>query len=644
MEDNGNPRTILIVDDHQGLIALIQRCLARDGYHTAVASSGREALSWLSHHTADLLLLNLQLADMTGEHFINQLDARALTLPFIVVTGHGDELLAVKMMKRGAQDYCIKDSSLIELLPSIVAQTFNQIQQEHRLVLTEKALQTERERMPIAFGSIIEGVLTTDTMGRITYMNPMAEELSGWTQQQATGRPIEEIVRFPQDGLSENRDHPVMQVLRHGLSLHPRHPTALYDRTLRERPVIYSASPLRWSDGNVLGTVLILRDMTERIQLVQELLKAGTLDSLGRLAWGIAHDFNNLLTGILANLSTIQTRMSPHDDLSSFVAQSECATLRAKALTFHLLPFVRGGTPLKKPLDLQQTISESATFALSGSSTQCHCEIPDDIWQIDADEAQIGQVVHHLALNAHQAMPTGGTLSICVENTVVSQVEATRKAIPTPGHYVKLTFQDCGYGIPPQEISKIFDPYFTTKPNGCGLGLSTAYSVIKNHQGSISASSIPGRGTTLTIYLPAYAEASTTSASSASGENREGRILVMDDEESIRLLLGEMLRHLGYEAQCVAGGKEALARYREAWHAQRPFSAVILDLTVPGELGGKDVIRQLQEFDPHVKAIVASGYCHDQEVSTYSAFGFHGVVAKPFRLTELSRVLQQVTE
>ncbi len=643
MEERWHPRTILIVDDNQGLIALIQRCLSRDGFHTAVAYSGQEALNWLSQHQADLLLLDLQLTDMTGEDLINHLDHRAITLPFIVVTGQGDERLAVKMMKRGARDYFIKDSSLIELLPSIVTQTFEQIQQEQRLARTEEALRAERERMAITLSSIVEGVLTTDTRGRITYMNRMAEDLSGWKQQEAMGRPIEEVVRFLHDGRGEDDGHPVTLVLQHGIALHPLRHISLCDRTLSERPVAYSASPLRRSDGNLLGTVLFLRDMTERITLDQELLKASKLDSLGLLAGGIAHDFNNLLTAILGNLSMIQTWMNPKDHLFPFVSEAENASLRAKGLTLQLLTFAKGGSPLKKPLVLQQMISASATFALSGSSTRCHCDIPDDIWMIDADEGQLSQVVHNLSLNAQQAMPAGGVLNIRGENVLVSKEEAARKALPEPGEYVKLTFQDCGSGIPSHALHKIFDPYFTTKSTHSGLGLSTAYSVIKNHHGTITASSIPGQGSTLTIYLPAHAKALTTPAPSPVLVNGEGRILVMDDEESIRLLLGEMLRYLGYDVHCVAEGKEALDRYQEAYQTERPFSAVILDLTVPGGLGGKDIMRQLQEFDPHVKAIVASGYCNDPVISRYSSFGFHGVVAKPFRLSELSQVLHQVT-
>lgn len=641
MEDSEHPRTILIVDDNQGLISLIQRCLSREGFKTAVAYSGQEALNWLSHRQADLLLLDLQLPDMTGEALINHLDCRAINLPFIVVTGQGDERLAVKMMKRGARDYFIKDSSVLALLPSIVAQTFEQIQQEQRLAVAEEALRAERERMAITLASIVEGVFTTDIHGRITYMNRMAEELSGWPLQEANGRPIVEVVRFLDDG-GKNNDHPVTQVLRHGLALHPLHPLSLYDRTLTERPVVYSVSPLRRSDGNLLGTVLILRDMTERMKLDQELLKTSKLESLGRLAGGIAHDFNNLLTAILGNLSMIQTRMNAKDFLFPFVSEAENASLRAKALTLQLLTFAKGGNPLKKPLALQHMVCEAATFALSGSSICCHSDFPDDLWLVEADEGQLGTVIHNLALNAQQAMLAGGILHIRGENVNLSEEEAHRKMLPAAGYYVKLTLQDCGSGIPAHLMPKIFDPYFTTKSTGCGLGLSTAYSVIKNHYGTITASSAPGQGTTFTIYLPARDHTLSKPAPSPSLLNGKGRILVMDDEESIRLLLGEMLRYLGYEVQCVAEGKEALVCYQKAYEAQRPFAAVILDLTVPGGLGGKEIMRQLQGFDPHVKGIVASGYCHDPVISRYSTFGFQGVVAKPFRLTELSQVLHQI--
>lgn len=643
MEDRSHSRTVLIVDDHQGLITLIQRCLSREGFHTAFAHSGQEALAWLSEHHADLLLLDLQLADMSGEDLIHHLKQRALTLPFIVVTGQGDERLAVKMMKRGARDYFIKDSSLIELLPSIVTQTFEQLHQEQRLKLAEETLREERERMAITLSSIVEGVLTTDRRGRITYMNGMAEELSGWNQRDAIGRSIEEVVRFLHSGVNEENDHPVTHVLAVGTPLHPLDHYPLFDHVKGERPVVYSVSPLRQSDGNLLGAVLILRDMTERIKFDEERLKASKLDSVGLLAGGIAHDFNNLLTTILGNISMTKAWVNTRDHLFTFLSEAENASLRAKKLAQQLLTFAKGGTPLKKPLALQQVIPESVMFALSGSSIRCDCDIPEDIWLIQADEGQISQVIHNLAVNAQQAMPTGGILTIGAENVMLTAKQARQKNLSEPGKYIKLTVQDSGTGIPRYALHKIFDPYYSTKPSGSGLGLSTAYSIITNHYGTIAASSVQSRGSTFVIYLPAAQATATTPQDSLSAMPGEGRVLVMDDEESIRLMVGEMLRHLGYEVQCVAEGQEALERYQEAYRTRQPFNAVILDLTVPGGLGGKATVEQLRQFDPQVKAIVSSGYSNDPVLSRYSTFGFHGVVAKPFRLAELSQVLHQVT-
>ncbi len=643
MEEWSHSRTVLIVDDHQGLISLIQRCLSREGFHTAYAHSGQDALTWLSQHHADLLLLDLQLTDMAGEELINQLSQRSLTLPFIVVTGQGDERLAVKMMKRGARDYFIKDSSLIELLPSIVTQTFEQIQQEQRLKLTEETLREERERMTITLSSIVEGVFTTDTRGRLTYMNHMAEEMSGWKQQNAMGRSIEEVVRFLHAGVNEEDDHPVTHVLEMGSPLHPLDHYPLFDRTSGERPVVYSVSPLRRSDGNLLGAVLILRDMSERIKLDEERLKASKLESLGLLAGGIAHDFNNLLTSILGNISMTKASVNSQDHLFTFLSEAENASLRAKKLTQQLLTFAKGGRPLKKPIALQQVLTESASFALSGSSTRCQFDIPNDLWLVEADNGQIGQVIHNLIVNADQAMPSGGALSMTAENVTLTSEQAKQQHLPAAGDFITLKIEDNGCGIPTHALHKIFDPYYSTKSSGSGLGLSTAYSIVKNHHGMITAASVRDQGTTFVIYLPASQATTAAQQHSHSALTGEGRVLVMDDEESIRLLLGEMLRHLGYDVQCVAEGNEALECYQEAYHTHQPFNAVILDLTVTGGLGGKDTVEQLRLFDPQVKAIVSSGYSNDPVLSRYLTFGFRGVVAKPFRLAELSQVLHQVT-
>ncbi len=641
MEDRRTSPTVLIVDDHQGLISLIQRCLSREGFQTAVAHSGHDALHWLSHHQADLMLLDLQLADMTGEALIQRLEHQALGLPFIVITGQGDARLAVKMMKHGARDYFLKDSTLIELLPSIVTQTLDQIHQENRLARTEETLREERDRLAITLGAIVEGVFITDSLGQVNYMNRRAEELSGWDHTAAMGCPIDEVVRFFDSTWTKKPSHPVKQVLQDGIALFPHEPIDLLSRKNGSRPVTYSVAPLPGSNGGSLGAVLILQDMTEKLKLDQERLKVSKLNSLGVLAGGIAHDFNNLLASILGNVSLTKTWLNPRDRLYTHLSEAENSSLRAKTLTHQLLTFAKGGSPVKKLFSLPEVVSESSTFALSGSSTRCECLLSDELWLIEADENQVSQVIHNLALNAQQAMPTGGTLIIKGENTTLSESQAKQYMLPQGGHYVRLQFSDTGPGIPQKALPQIFDPYFSTKPTHSGLGLSTAYSIIKSHQGHIAVESFPQQGTTVTILLPARPEAA-RSQHSPIVKNGEGRILVMDDEASIRLMLGEMLRHLGYDVTCASEGQEALKLYQDAFHTHQRFHAVILDLTVPGGLGGKETIDHLRQFDPQVKAIVSSGYSNDPILSCFSSFGFQGVVAKPFRLTELSHVLHQV--
>lgn len=644
MDPQRIPRTILIIDDHQGLIALIQRCLSREGYHTVVAYSGQQALSWLSTQKADLLLLDLHLSDMHGEELLLQLKSRNQHIPFIVITGQGDERLAVKMMKQGARDYFIKDSSLTSLLPSIVTQTFEQIHQEQRLTEAEEALSTEQKRSAITLASIEEGVFTTDCAGHITYMNRMAEDLTGYRPLEALGQPIEGIVPFVGSGSKNGNRHPVHQVLEYGKPLHPIDHQMIRGASLRERPVVYSASPIRCKDGRISGVVLVLRDMTERLKLDQELLKASKLESLGLLAGGIAHDFNNLLTAILGNLSISRNWANTPETLDKFLSEAEQASLRAKGLTQQLLTFAKGSSPFKKPLDLRLLVMETATFALRGSSTRCEFNLPEDLWTVHADEGQISQVIHSLALNAHQAMSEEGTVTISGENTELSVDCITPLALSTPGPYLKIQFIDHGTGIPEAILPKIFDPYFSTKPQGSGLGLSTAYSVIKNHHGTILVSSLPGEGTTITIYLPAQIKSQPSANVPTALTRGQGKILVMDDEPSIRALVCQMLGFLGYEVHSASDGQEAIKQYAEAQNTPQPFSAVILDLTVPGRMGGKETLNQLKQLDPEVRAIVASGYSNEMNLSHYSAYGFLGAVSKPFHFSDLSQLLSQITQ
>ncbi len=644
MRNSQQTFTVLVVDDNPGLITLIQKYLHREGITTFVVQSGAEAIGWLAENYADLMLLDLQLSDINGVELVQTLDQQKRLLPFIVVTGHGDERLAVKMMKCGARDYIMKDDRLLELLPSIVIQTYEQLQREKRLLAAEEELNAERERLAITLASIAEGVITTDTEGRITSMNRAAETQTGWEQHEAIGQPVDEVVQLVQQNNMTFQENPVQDVLDSGKTLNPIHHRLMFSRKGVERAVVTSTAPIRRQDKTILGVVLVLRDMTDRIRVDQELIKASKLESLGILAGGIAHDFNNLLTGILGNISLSKISLNPQTESFGYLAEAEKASIRAKSLTQQLLTFAQGGAPVTKPLALEPIISESATFALRGTKSRCHFEIPSNLWVVEADKGQLSHVIHNLVLNAHQAMPRGGTVSVHAENVVLrSNSDECKVALPK-GQYVKITVKDQGIGIPAEYVSQIFDPYFTTKQSGSGLGLSTAYSVIKHHGGTMTVSSDLGHGTRLSLYLPASPSQKMTSDSPRSVSiHGEGKILVMDDDDSVRLLLEEMLNHLGYEVESVPDGGDAITRYQQAKAMQQDYSAVILDLTVPGGLGGKDTLEKLRQIDPNVRAIVASGYSNDPLLSRYTAFGFLGMVAKPFELGELSAVLHRVT-
>jgi CheY-like chemotaxis protein len=309
-------------------------------------------------------------------------------------------------------------------------------------------------------------------------------------------------------------------------------------------------------------------------------------------------------------------------------------------LAQQLLTFAKGGAPVQELVSVENLVTETISFTCSGSKTRCTFSFPDDLWAINADPGQLSQVIQNLAINALQAMPTGGTIKVQGENLVVK----AQSDLPLDaGKYVKISIQDQGVGIPADHLANIFDPYFTTKQTGSGLGLATAYSVVNSHHGHISVESTLGVGTTFHVYLPAVDQKIT----SLQGKEIEvlvgkGKILVMDDEEMVREVLGRVLARLGYEAEFARDGGEAIEMFVQAQGSGQAFAAVILDITVPGGMGGKETMARLLEIDPRVKAVVSSGYSDDPIMAEFAKYGFSGVIAKPYRISELSRELNKV--
>ena len=375
------------------------------------------------------------------------------------------------------------------------------------------------------------------------------------------------------------------------------------------------------------------------------LVRSQKLESLGVLAGGIAHDFNNILTVILGYLSLVRTSpdLSPGD--AEQLGRAEHALGRAEELTARLLTFARGGAPVTGPVAVGELVRESCEFAARGSNVVFHFDLPRDLWSIEADAGQLSQVLSNLTLNAVQAMPAGGTVSVQAENADLRPGRvAELEPELAPGRYVHLVVEDDGPGIEAADLPRIFDPFFTTKQHGSGLGLATAYSIVKSHGGAMSVESEPGAGTRFDLYLPASSAAPRVVRPDAGATVRPGagRVLVMDDEAPVRSVLGAMLGRLGYDVEVAERGEEAVERWRQARAEGRPFDLTILDLTVPGGMGGVETMECLRALDPEVVGVATSGYAHDPVLSSPEAYGFRAVLPKPFQLATLSDVLRKL--
>ncbi len=394
--------------------------------------------------------------------------------------------------------------------------------------------------------------------------------------------------------------------------------------------------------GILHGTLL---DVTERKRIESELSKIQKLESIGVLAGGIAHDFNNLLTAILGNTSLASMELSNNPEAKHYLRLAENAAFRARDLTKRLLTFAKGGDPVKAVSNLQDILVEAVEFALHGSNVKCIWKIPDNLWPVDIDAGQVNQVIQNLVLNADQAMPQGGVLTVFCSNMFVDSEDLLQLV---PGHYVKIDIQDQGYGIPIENLKRIFDPYFTTKEmdsnKGSGLGLAIVHSIIQKHGGHIEVQSTVGSGTTFTLYLPALPDATKSSPKNAHkiDATSSGSVLVMDDEEIVRSVVDSMLKKLGYEVLLTADGLEAVTLYETLLAGQNKPDVVLMDLTVPGGMGGRKAAELILKKDPSAKIIVSSGYSNEDILLHYKDFGFQGVASKPYDLTELSRVIAEV--
>ncbi len=503
---------------------------------------------------------------------------------------------------------------------------------------TTHELEEEKERLHATLRSMYDAVITTDLNGNITLVNARAETLIGKTFTELIGAPFTSMFPLRYMTTKEKYHNPVGDIVQYGKLDTGAIPLTLQTQD-KEAIIELSGAPI-FVEGKNIGTVIVLHDITDQYLLEKEIHKISKLESLSILAGGIAHDFNNLLTSIIGNLSILKVKLADSSVYQKYIERIENAAQRAADLTKQLLTFSKGGEPIKEVASLAQVIRDTAQFVLSGSSVKCNFEIQSDMWNCEVDVGQMSQVFQNLIINAAQSMPHGGVITIKTENVVY---DGTQQKPLLPGNYVRITVKDEGIGIPKENLSRIFDPFFTTKERGSGLGLATSFSIIKRHGGHIEVHSEVDQGSEFIIYL----HATDKSIHGYQGQEAHiaypgGRILLMDDDFTIYEVVSHMLDIYGFEVDWVENGEKAIAKYKVSIESGNPYDLIIMDLTVPGAMGGSQAVQEILAINPNAKVIVSSGYFNDPVMSHYKEYGFKGVVAKPYKIEEIVKVINEV--
>jgi PAS domain S-box-containing protein len=494
---------------------------------------------------------------------------------------------------------------------------------------SERAVRAESQRLAATLNSILDGVLALDVDDRVLLCNPAAESILDRPADQLVGRPLNEVLPLESRVGTDSDEDQWEWNCRDRVGC-PNRGTICLE---------VSSSPLTDSGGRRTGSVVAFSDITDRLRMERELVRAQKLESLGLLAGGIAHDFNNLLTIMLGNIDLVESAAGLEDIDRESLMLAKQASSRARTLTEQLLTFARGGAPRQQTTPLQELIEQSVALSFSGLNVTCSVEVPEDLWRVHVDPGQINQVLNNLLINAAQAMPDGGQVVLRARN--LSQTPDFLAA----GQWVRIEVADRGPGIPEANLSRIFDPYFTTKREGTGLGLATSFSIISRHGGRITVDSREGRGTTFSVFLPrSLGEPAAMEDAPAIAPQSGGRVLVLEDEEGIHRILKRYLASLEMQAVFTTDGQKTVAEYTRAFEAGNPYAVVLTDLTIPDGMGGRETLERLLAVDPQVRAVVVSGYSHEDVMANYRQYGFRAALGKPFRFEDLARVLAEVLD
>jgi PAS domain S-box-containing protein len=620
---------ILLVEDHQGSRRNLQRLIERRGHEATACGSVEEAEEALAREKFPFLILDWILPGRTGVELCHELRTQpgGDEMYIWLITGQSDTKALEEALEAGANDYLLKpvDAGRLNVRLSVAERQIKSLAERNE---SRAALRDYARNMTGILENTTDGFLALDSDWRFIYINPKAATLLDCSRNELLGENFWE--KFPKVcGSLFETDY--RKKMAEGAALE-------FEAT--------DATGNRWFEVHAYpsgqGISVFFRDINRRKTTEEERLKTSKLESLGTLAAGIAHDLDNILTVISGNigLAQIGTSDGPSNYLPSLSKAGRAAEYAAH-LSNQLLTFAKGSMPHKQIAAVGELLAQACEFALHGSNLRAEVDIPTDLGKAEVDVDQIKQVVNALILNARDAMPFGGIVRLAAQN---HEIKPDDGILLPPGHYIKVSVSDHGEGITPEVAVKMFDPYFTTKSLASGLGLSISQSVLKKHGGLLHLESTCADGSTFAFYLPAAA--ARVSRPEVGGRERRfqfdrQRVLVMDDDASIRELTSQLLGTLGYDVTTVADGQEAIKTYERALRGGEKFQAVILDATVRGGMGGVAAIERLRHVDPEVTAIIASGYSDEAALSEFLAYGFRGALPKPFTRTELGDVLQR---
>jgi PAS domain S-box-containing protein len=629
------PSKVFIIEKDKELAQIIQDTFTSYGFVTYKAHTIEKARDLFKNFKPDIAIIDYHLPDGYGSDLLESFKLPNSSSIAIMTTMDPTPSLALQFLRNGADAYVRKpyDTQYLIDLCEKASRERALLRIEDLLEERTTKLRESEEKFRKLFEESRDAIYISSIEGVMIDVNQAALNLFGYSRDEMVGMNTLNLYANPENRKKFQKDIQEKEAVKN-------YEVKLLRKDNQEIDCLLTSSLRTNKDGSIIGYQGIIRDITDRKKMEKELLKTEKLESISILAGGIAHDYNNILTAIIGNISLAKLYIDPKDQIYDKLLEAEKASIRAKDLTYKLLTFSKGGDPIKKIVSITNLLEQSSNFAPIDPKIVCKLSIPEDLWLVNIDESQISQVINNIIINADQAMPSGGTIFITAENTVI---EDNSISPLNSGKYIKITIKDEGIGIPEDHLLKIFDPYYTTKQKGRGLGLAAAYSIVKTHNGHILVDSNIGEGTIFYIFLPAAEIVNPKELLTfAKTKKMTGRILIMDDEEAIREITEGMLKFMGFTVTKTKDGQETIDIYRTAVQSGEGFDLVITDLTIPGGMGGVETIKKLLEIDPEVRAIVSSGYSNDKIMSNYKDYGFKAVICKPYKIQDLNEALIKV--